>query len=99
MKPLPTKHNNSILKTKTTMGIIKHFSEGNNDQEYNGLHSHWKDEEPQPAVIHNTDDSLLVAMNTAYNKAIDDAIGILEKHNKIYEGVPDLIKCLTELKK
>ncbi len=32
------------------MSIIKHFSEGNNDQEYEGLHSHWKEDQSKGLV-------------------------------------------------
>jgi hypothetical protein len=92
------------------MGIINHFSQGNNDQEYEGLHSHWKDEEPvnNTTETATTNDSNWMEdkLNEFYNGAIDHAIEIVLQKQKLFpmsvyaEGVfLELINSLTNLKK
>lgn len=78
------------------MGIINHFSEGNNEQEYEGLHSHWKDDD-KPI---NNESSLDIkyALDTAYNTGIDHCLEILLTWDSIYLP-PELINSLTSLKK
>ena len=85
------------------MGIINHFSEGNNDQEYNGLHSHWKDEHESKLVEIFTEDAII----TSYNLAIDRCISQLESEmiypvqdtEGNYINVGTAIKHLQSLKK
>lgn len=79
------------------MSIIKHFSEGNNDQEYESLHQHWKDntEDLSNKVIDNPNpipDYILKEwiekakplVDSAYNLAVDECL------RKVYEMLKDL---------
>jgi hypothetical protein len=87
------------------MGIINHFSQGNNDQEYEGLHSHWKDEKTgvERLIEGNSLASELhrEASNKAYyNLAIDKAIEVVTNLNKeMFPEIPTGFLIKQELEK
>jgi len=78
---------------------MKHFQSGNNEQEYDGLFSKWKDSmDVQPV---SCAEPIVEAGNKIYNQAIDDAV-ILVRQQYVVQGLmPDhpAIVLLKDLEK
>lgn len=93
------------------MSIIKHFSEGNNDQEYEGMHSHWKEEQSKGLVgggdtqekESSTEKILTDVWNSGYNQGMEVAIGVANHFKGVDQtadaAIDKIVENITRLKK